>query len=144
MQPTVSASFPCPVLPENSVRVGLAMLDGIGASSTAMLALLHLLCALTFDRFKTRRRLEIENLYLRHQLNIAMRRAPQRLRLRRADRAFMVWITRLWPNLLARSSAGHDPALASSRVSRILGVGSPAVSRGVRGSVANCASSFDG
>jgi hypothetical protein len=40
-----------------------------------MLALLYLLFALIFDRFKSRRRLEIENLYLRHQLNIAMRKA---------------------------------------------------------------------
>jgi hypothetical protein len=62
-------------------------------------------CSLSFllDRFKSRRRLEIENLYLRHQLNIAMRKAPQRLRLRGADRALMVWITRLWPNLLSLS-----------------------------------------
>ena len=69
-----------------------------------MLALLHLLFALIFDRFKSRRRLEIENLYLRHQLNIAMRKALRSgLRLRGADRAFMVWITRLWPNLLSLS-----------------------------------------
>jgi hypothetical protein len=34
-----------------------------------MLALLHLLFAFVFNRFKSRRRLEIENLYLRHQLN---------------------------------------------------------------------------
>jgi hypothetical protein len=86
-----------------------------------MLALLHLLFALIFDRFKSRRRLEIENLYLRHQLNIATRKAPKRLRLRGADRAFMVWITRLWPNLLSLSRVvRHGPALASSRVSRIL------------------------
>jgi len=31
--------------------------------------------------FKSRRRLEAENLLLRHQLNIALRRAPPRLRL---------------------------------------------------------------
>ena len=68
-----------------------------------MLALLYLLFALIFDRFKSRRRLEIENLYLRHQLNIAMRKAPQRLRLRGADRAFIVWMTRLWPGLLSLS-----------------------------------------
>ena len=68
-----------------------------------MFALLHLLFALVFDRFKSRRRLEIENLYLRHQLNIAMRRAPQRFRLRGADRAFKVWMTRLWPGLLSLS-----------------------------------------
>jgi hypothetical protein len=52
-----------------------------------MLALIHLLFVLVYDRFKSRRRLEIENLYLRHQLNIAIRKAPQRLRLRGTDRA---------------------------------------------------------
>src|SRR6185369_10649142 len=68
-----------------------------------MLALGHLLFALIFDRFKSRRRLEVENLYLRHQLNIAMRKAPQQFRLRGADRALMVWMTRLWPGLLGLS-----------------------------------------
>jgi hypothetical protein len=53
---------------------------------------------------------------LRHQLNIAMRKAPQRLRLRGVDRAFLLWMTWLWPSLLSLSR-GHDPALASSRVS---------------------------
>jgi len=68
-----------------------------------MLALLHLLFALAFDRFKSRRRLEIENLYLRYQLNVAMRNAPRRRQLRSADRAFMVWMTRRWPGLLRLS-----------------------------------------
>jgi len=68
-----------------------------------MFAMLHLLFALAFDRFKSRRRLEVENLYLRHQLNILLRKAPPRLRLRGVDRAFMVWMTRLWPGLLSLS-----------------------------------------
>jgi len=67
-----------------------------------MWAVLHLLFALVVDCFKSRRRLEIENLYLRHQLNIAMRK-QQRLRLRGADRAFMVWMIRLRPGLLSLS-----------------------------------------
>src|SRR5215217_2941862 len=67
-----------------------------------MWAVLHLLFALVVDRFKSRRRLEIENLYLRHQLNIAMRR-ERRLRLRGVDRAFIIWMTRLWPSLLSLS-----------------------------------------
>ncbi len=50
--------------------------------------------------FKSRRRLEVENLFLRHQLNIALRRAPQRLCLRGSDRAFLAWMTWLWPSLL--------------------------------------------
>jgi hypothetical protein len=52
------------------------------------------------DLFKPRRRLEVENLFLRHQLSIALERAPPRLRLRGSDRALLVWMTRLWPSLL--------------------------------------------
>jgi hypothetical protein len=38
-----------------------------------MLAILHLLVMFVADIFKSRRRLEAENLFLRHQLNIALR-----------------------------------------------------------------------
>jgi hypothetical protein len=65
-----------------------------------MLAILHLLAMFVVDLFKPRRQLEVENLFLRHQLNIALRRAPRRLRLRGSDRALLVWMTRLWPSLL--------------------------------------------
>ncbi len=65
-----------------------------------MLAILHLLGVLVADLFKSRSRLEAENLFLRHQLNIALRRAPPRLRLRGSDSALMVWLVRLWPSLL--------------------------------------------
>src|SRR2546425_1119284 len=65
-----------------------------------MLAILHSLGMFIVDLFKSRRRLEAENLFLRHQLSIALRRAPPRLRLRGSDRALLVWMTRLWPNLL--------------------------------------------
>jgi hypothetical protein len=58
-----------------------------------MLAILDLL--VMFGAFKSRRRLEAENLFLRHQLNIALRRAPPGLRLRGSDRALFVWMTRL-------------------------------------------------
>jgi hypothetical protein len=65
-----------------------------------MFALLHSLGMFGVDLFKPRRRLEVENLFLRHQLSIALRRAPLRLRLRGSDRALLVWMTRLWPSLL--------------------------------------------
>jgi transposase InsO family protein len=65
-----------------------------------MLAVLHSLAMFIADLFKSRRRLEAENLFLRHQLSIALRRAPPRLRLRGSDRALLVWMTRLWPSLL--------------------------------------------
>ncbi len=44
-------------------------------------ARLYLLGTFVANLFKSRRRLELENLFLRHQLNIALRRAPYRLRL---------------------------------------------------------------
>ena len=65
-----------------------------------MVAILHLLVMFVADIFKSRRRLEAENLFLRHQLNIALRRAPRRLRLCGSDRALLVWMTRIWPSLL--------------------------------------------
>jgi transposase InsO family protein len=49
---------------------------------------------------RSRYRLETENLLLRHQLTIALRQAPPRLRLRGIDRALLIWMTRLWPSLL--------------------------------------------
>jgi hypothetical protein len=61
--------------------------------------ILNLLGTFAGNLFKSRRRLEIENLFLRHQLHIALRRAPRRLRLRGCDRALLVWMTRRWPNL---------------------------------------------
>ena len=65
-----------------------------------MIAIMHLLVMFVADLFKSRCRLEAENLFLRHQLSVALRRAPPRLRLRGGDRALLVWMTRLWPSLL--------------------------------------------
>jgi hypothetical protein len=64
-----------------------------------MFAILHLFGTFVANLFRSRRRLEIENLFLRHQLNIAMRCAPRR-RLLVSDRIVLVWLTRLWPSLL--------------------------------------------
>jgi hypothetical protein len=64
-----------------------------------MFAILHALGMFVADLFKSRSRLEAENLFLRHQLAIALRRAPPRLRLRGSDRALLIWMTRLWPSL---------------------------------------------
>ena len=76
------------------------VMSEIGASSDAMLAIFHLLWTVVANSFKSQRRLELENLFLRHQLNIALRRAPHRLRFRCSDRALMVWLTRLSPGLI--------------------------------------------
>jgi hypothetical protein len=66
-----------------------------------MRAILHLIGTLVVDLlFKSRHQLEVENAFLRHQLNIAVRRAPHRIRLNAIDRALLVWMTRLVPSLL--------------------------------------------
>jgi hypothetical protein len=65
-----------------------------------MLAILYALAISLCDLFKSRRRLQAENLFLRHQLNIALRRALPRLRMRGSDRALLVWMARICPWLL--------------------------------------------
>jgi hypothetical protein len=45
----------------------------------AMLAVLYSLGLFVVDLFKSRHRLEAENLFLRHQLRVAIRRAPPRV-----------------------------------------------------------------
>jgi len=65
-----------------------------------MFAILHALGMFIADLFKSRSRLEAENLFLRHQLAIALRRAPPRFRLHGSDRALLIWMTRLWPSLI--------------------------------------------
>ena len=57
-----------------------------------MFAILHALGMFVADLFKPRCQLEAENLFLRHQLSIALRRAPPRLRLHGSDRALLVWL----------------------------------------------------
>ncbi len=49
---------------------------------------------------KSRARLSVENLALRHQLNIIRRTAPERLHVCLTDRLLFVWVYRLWPGVL--------------------------------------------
>src|SRR5687767_10280813 len=89
-----------PVLSEHPIRPGSPCYGRIRQSCNALVALLHALGMFVADLFKSRSRLEAENLFLRHQLNVALRRAPPRLRLHGSDRAFLVWMIRLWPSLI--------------------------------------------
>ena len=65
-----------------------------------MLALLFAIGRFVADLFKSRTWLEAENLFLRYQLNLALRQKPPRIRLRGSDRALLVWMIQLWPSLL--------------------------------------------
>ena len=79
-----------------------------------MFVILHSLVMFGIDVFKSPRRLEAENLFLRHQLSIALRRAPPRLRLRGSDRALMVWLTRFWPSLLGAAQVVQPQTIVAS------------------------------
>ena len=52
------------------------------------------------SQLKSRRRLEAENLALRHQVTVLRRSAPKRLRLRASDRFPLMLLYRLWPRVL--------------------------------------------
>ena len=65
-----------------------------------MLAILYALGMFVADLFKSHSRLEAENVFLRHQLALALRQKRPRIRLRGSDRALLVWMVRLWPSLL--------------------------------------------
>ena len=107
-----------------------------------MLAILHLLAMFVADLFKSRRRLEAENLFLRHQLTIALRRAPPRLRLHGSDRALLVWITWIWPNLLDLSQVVKPRRRSFAGIalgSKLSGAGNPDIGPVGRGSIVNYA-----
>ena len=78
-----------------------------------MFTLLHSLGMFVVDLFEPRYRLEVENLFLRHQLSIALRQAPPRVRLRGSDRALLVWMARLRPSLLGAAQVVQPENLAS-------------------------------
>jgi hypothetical protein len=111
-----------------------------------MFALLHSVTMFVIDFFKSPRRLEAENLFLRHQLSIALRRASPRLQLRGSDRALLVWMTRRWPScLVRRRSFNRRPSFAGIvRVSRRSGVGNRGSGQGGQRSIESCAISSDG
>jgi hypothetical protein len=105
-----------------------------------MFAILHALGMLVADLFKSRRRLEAENLLLRHQLTIALRRAPPRLRLLGSDRALLTWMTRLWPSLLGAVQVVQPETILRWHrvVSKCFGVGNRVIGQGGRGLSVAC------
>ena len=65
-----------------------------------MFAIAFLFLRVLCDCFKSRRRLEVEVVVLRHQLNVLQQRAPRRLYLTWANRALFVWLYRGFPHML--------------------------------------------
>jgi len=65
-----------------------------------MFSALYALGRVVIDLVRSRARLEAEILLLRHQLSLALRQAPPRVPHHGWDRAFFIWMARLWPSLL--------------------------------------------
>jgi hypothetical protein len=110
-----------------------------------MIAILRLLGTFFADLFRPWRRLEVENLFLRHQLNIALRRAPHRLRFSGSDRALLVWMTWLWPSLLGLSRVVQPDTILRHRAGfRAYWGWNLAVGQGGPGLAESCANSSNG
>jgi hypothetical protein len=92
-----------PVIPENRIR--LDSRDEAESAHDPARCLPSFICLVSWSSACSGRGAgsKCENLFLRHQLNIALRRSPRRLRLRGCDAALLVWMTRLWPSLLGLS-----------------------------------------
>src|SRR3981189_2112864 len=96
-----------------------------------MFTIVYLFGTYVANLFKSRRRLEVENLFLRHQLNIVLRRSPQRLRLRGSARALLVWMTQVWPSLLVwPESFNRTPSCGGIELGfGLIGAGNPRAGR---------------
>jgi len=70
------------------------------SSFSGMLEMVQLLLTWLASLVKPRRRIEVENLVLRHQVNILRRKAPRHMRLSRVDRLLMFWMDRLCPAVI--------------------------------------------
>src|SRR5437763_1048074 len=91
-----------------------------------MFAIAFLFLRVLCNCFKSRRRLEVEVLVLRHQLNVLQQRAPRRLYLTWANRALFVWLYRGFPHMLdavmlrepALGCAAHPRRTSEARLRR--------------------------
>ena len=65
-----------------------------------MTDLLKLILGVLASLFRSRAKLEAENLVLRQQINVLRRRAPKRPHLNNADRLLFVWLYHWFPSVL--------------------------------------------
>src|SRR5260370_15431508 len=90
-----------------------------------MLTLSRSIVSVLASRFRSRAVLELENLALRHQLQVLRRQRPGRPWLFAVDRLLWIWLYRLWPGCL-RAMVLVKPATLSNgivRASACFGVG---------------------
>src|SRR6476619_4078058 len=86
-----------------------------------MIALFCLCLALFVSPFKSKSRLEAENVALRHQLIILRRKVRGRIRPTHGDRLFFVQLYRWFPSVLKHDCPPRDPhAMAPSQLPPVL------------------------
>ena len=85
-----------------------------------MIQTLRLLLGQVGTSLKSRAELQLENLALRHQVEILKRSAPKCVRLTRADRVIFIWLLRLWPQVAQFIRIVHPKTLARWHCQRII------------------------
>ncbi len=63
-----------------------------------MIHILRLILTQMVLSLRSRAELQVENLALRHQIEILKRTVPKRARLTKPDRLIFTWLLRVWPN----------------------------------------------
>ena len=89
---------PLAVATENLIQAGADA--AMGYPRAGMIDFLRLLGTSLVGLLRSHAAREAEVAFLRHQLLVMRRSAPERLRLRNADRLIFVWLYRLFPSLL--------------------------------------------
>ena|SRR6266404_4692593 len=79
-----------------------------------MLGMVELLFGWLASLLKSRRRLHVENLVLRHQIIILRQQSPRRTRLSNPDRLVLVWLYRLCPTVVDAVAIIRPETLAAS------------------------------
>jgi hypothetical protein len=88
-----------------------------------MTDLLKLILGVLASLFRSRAKLEAENLVLRQQINVLRRQMPKRPDLNNTDRFLFVWLYCWFPSVLGAGcdcQAGNDHSLAPCWVSGVL------------------------
>ena len=109
-----------------------------------MTDLLSLVLAVLASLFKSRAKLEAENLVLRQQIGVLRRLMPKRPALTNIDRLLFVWLYRWFPSTVgALPSSGRRQSFAGIVLaSGPIGVGDHAIASAGRRSRLSCAPSF--
>ncbi len=76
-----------------------------------MIQIIRLLLSQLAICLKPRAELHLENLVLRHQLDVLRRSASKRLRLTNADRLVLTWLLGLWPQVVRSIRIVHPKTL---------------------------------